>query len=419
MRELGQALTVDSRKIETARPLRESLYRIMGTLAIGRGVLLLWNEDEGRLDPAVAKGLRPTRALACTLTQANVKALAASPRPFHFQIPRGGTEPVAELLRPAMDKAQLQWIVPLGTGTHLVGLVLLGARVSGEPLAKLELEVLEQMAAALALRLHDARSQRKLAAQVRQLQRLNRQMRQIYFETIHALAGVIDGPEPESQFSHSTRVAALASEMARRLGLPDERRQGLYLAGLLHDIGKQLINEEILGKPGPLEPHERRKVQAHAKAGFELISHLRFPWGDVAEIIRHHHERLDGRGYPDRLRGSQISVEAKILMMAEAFDSMTTNQPWRPQLSFERIVAQIQENLGLQFEPAVVQALCEAVERGLSGEAEEADFVPHLKASFDPDLIRSMLSELRKQLHHPTLRPPAVVIEAVSTSGPK
>jgi hypothetical protein len=109
-------------------------------------------------------------------------------------------------------------------------------------------------------------------------------------------------------------------------------------------------------------------------------------------------------------------MEAKILMMAEAFDSMTSDQPWRPRLSFEQVVARIQENLGLQFEPRIVQALCGAIQAGLDGKAEESDFVPHLEDSFDPDLIRSLLAELRRQLQNPTLRPAAVIIDAIKAS---
>lgn len=411
LRELGSALATDLRLTESAKPLRESLFRVMGTFAVGRGALLLWDSDEKRLASSAVKGLRAFTPPPLTLTAAQAKALAGVAHPFHVRFPKGGGERLAEALAPAMTKAHLEWVVPLGTGSAFVGLLLLGGRVSGEPFSQVELEVLEEMAAVLALRLEDARARRRLAAQVRQLQSVDRQMRQVYFDTVRALAVVIDGPEDGGENSHSIRVASLSGEIARRLGLSVERRQGLYLAALLHDLGKQLIQREILGKAGPLDSDERQVLQLHPAAGFELIEHLRFPWGDVAEIIRHHHERLDGKGYPDRLRGDQISVEAKILMMAEAFDAMTSDRPWRPRLPFEVVVAQIQENLGLQFEPAIAQALCESVAEGLEGKAESGEFVAHLESAFDPALIRSLLAELRKQIQNPTLRPEARIIE--------
>jgi hypothetical protein len=415
VRELGHALTGDARQVVTARPLRESLYRIMGTFAIGRGALLLHDDETGRVAPVVAKGLRPNRAMTLTLGAAETATLATSAHPFHVNFPRAGLEPLAERLRPALERASLQWIAPLGTGHACCGLLLLGPRLSGEPLTSLELEVLEQMATIFALHLDADRTQRKLAGQVRQQQQVNQQLRQIYLDTVRTLAGVIDGPEQGGGPGHSARVAALAAEMAARLGLSVQRRQRLYLAGLLHDIGKQIIEREILNKQGPLAPAERERLEAYPVIGYELIGHLRFPWGDVAEIIRHHQERLDGRGYPDRLAGDQISLEAKILMMAESFDAMTHDRPWRPRLAFERVVAQIQQNLGLQFEPRVAQALCDAVQAGLAGEVtESADFVPHLENAFDPALIRNLLSELRRQLASGAgAGGPATVIEAI------
>ena len=415
LRVLGAALAADACKVDSPLPLKESLYRILGTLAIGRGALLLWDDQTRRALPVASKGMRPTRAQAPAFGEREVAALADTCHPFHPHIPPQRRETVAASLRPLVEKHKIQWIVPLATGSVFVGLLALGGTVAGEPLSRQELEVLEEMASLLALRIDEARVHRQMALQVRELQRLNGQMRQIYLDTVRALAAAIDlnqgGPDPAGGPTHSQRVAALAAEMGTRLGLSAERCESLYLAGLLHDIGKQIISREILGKNGPLDPQERRALEAHPAAACDLISHLRFPWGDVAEIIRHHHERLDGGGYPDRLRGDQISIEARVLMMAEAFDSMTSDQPWRPRLPFARIVEQIHENLGLQFDPLSARALCETVEAGLAGGAPEADFVPHLQASFDPALIRTLLAELRHQIQHPGGRHEAEIVE--------
>lgn len=411
LRELGSALALDSRNAESARPLRESLFRVLGTFALGRGAMLLWDDETARLAVAAAKGVRSFSGLTLPLSAAQARALAVSNRPFHVLMPKSGREKLAELLAPVMAKARLEWVVPMGAGSSFVGVLLLGTRVNGEAFTQVELEIMEEMATVLALRIEDGRTRRRLAAKLTQLRKVNRQLQQIYFETVRTLAGVIDGPADSAGPSHSVRVAALSVEIARRLGLSAERRRRLHLAALLHDLGKQLIQRELLGKPGPLDADERERVEAHPAAGFELISHLQFPWGDVAEIIRHHHERLDGKGYPDRLSGAEISMEAKILMMAEAFDAMTSDQPWRPRLPFDQVVRQIQENLGLQFEPAIAKALCESVQDGLNGQAEDADFVAHLETSFDPELIRTMLAELRKQIQRPTFRPKARIIE--------
>lgn len=415
--ELGSALAKSSQhKVESSRPLRESLYRLMGTFTIGRGAILLWDQEGRRLAPAVTKGFRASRAFQFPLGPKQARQLVSASKPYHPHMPPAELAHLAEKMAPTLDKTRIQWVVPLATGRALVGMLLIGPCVNGRKLTSLELEVLEEMAMVLALRIEDDRVRHKLAAQVRQLQRFNRQLKQIYLETLRTLAIVIDGPE-ETQPSHSVRVASLSVEIARNLKLDRDTQDRLYLAALLHDIGKRIICEQILDKPDSFDETERTQMQNHVKHSCDLISHLRFPWGDVAEIIRHHHERLDGLGYPDALKGAEISLEAKILMLSEAFDAMTSNRPWRPRLGFDKVIEQIQKNLGLQFEPRVVQALCEVVEAGLKGDVVDSDFVPHLKNSFDPGLIRQLMCELRNQLTSPTFRPPAIILDVMPPGG--
>ena len=411
LHDLGEALAGEKGRIDALPTLRDYLYRILGTAAVGRGVLLQHDEEAQRLTPAAAKGMRPGRQYTIPILPPRAKELAGQLRVFHLQAAPGRVGAFAEALRGAVGRGDLQWVVPLATGTSFIGVILLGPKINGAPLENTELGVLREMAGMLAMRLDEARTRRQMLAQMRQLQRLNRDLRGIYLDTLRAMTGIIDDPEPDGGPTHSVRVASLAAEIGRRLKLSPSDCDRLYLAGLLHDIGKQVISREVLGKRGTLNAKDRRQIEAHPMLGFELINHLRFPWGDVAEIIRHHHERLDGAGYPDRLRGDQISIDAKILMMAEAFDSMTSRQPWRPALSAPKVVEQISRNLGLQFEPAVVQALCEAVEAGLSGETREREFITHLEAGFDSDTIRRLLGELRQQLHAPSMRPAAQIVE--------
>ncbi|MCE5231653.1 HD domain-containing protein [bacterium] len=410
LRDLSAALVGSRSRADTALPLRESLYRVLGTFAAGRGIVFLWHENEKKLVQHAAKGIRG-RAVSFALTPADARALSLATRPFRVLMPPGGTEKFCAELKPVAEKLKLEWAAPLVTGGALIGLLLLSAPLAGKTYSDVQLDILEQMATMIALPVADSRVRRRLADQVMQLQTAGRQLRQIYLETLRMMAGVIDGPSEDARPSHSLRVAALAAETGRRLNLAPEVCDRLYLAGLLHDIGKQIISRDLLESPGPLSANERREVEEHPRIGYDLISHLRFPWGDVARIIRHHHERLDGRGYPDHLKGDQISIEAKVLMMAESFDAMTSDQPWRPRLSFDKVVEQIHGNLDMQFDPRVAAALCQAVADGLDGNAREKDFVPHLEEGFDPSVIRHLLEELRRQLATPTLRPKAKIVE--------
>ncbi len=410
LRDLSGALAGNRLRSASAVPIRESLYRILGTFAASRGMILLWHEEDRKLVQHASKGIRG-RVVSFGLTASEARALAASSRPFRVVMPAGGAEKLCAELRPFADRVHLEWAVPLITAGAPVGLLLISSPVAVKSYSELQLDVLEQMAAMLALQVADAHVRRRLADQVRQLQTAGRQLRQIYLETLRTMAGVIDGPTEDGRPSHSLRVAALAAETGRRLDLAPEICDRLYLAGLLHDIGKQIIDRELLDSPDPLSLKERRQIEEHPIAGYDLISHLRFPWGDVARIIRHHHERVDGRGYPDKLKGDQISIEAKVLMMAESFDAMTSDQPWRPRLSFDKVVEQIHGNLDMQFDPRVAAALCRAVTEGLDGNAHDKDFVPHLEEGFDPSVIRRLLEELRRQLASPTMRPKAKIVE--------
>ena len=162
-----------------------------------------------------------------------------------------------------------------------------------------------------------------------------RELRSIYIDTIHVLAGVIDGVHSPGEPGHSARVAALAAETARQLGMKRESCERLYVAGLLHDIGKQFIQQEVLKKNLPLNQEEVDAVRRHPEIAYDLISHIRFPWGDVAEIVRHHHERLDGSGYPDGLEGERISLLAQIIGLVDTFDALTTVRPYKPAFSRE------------------------------------------------------------------------------------
>ena len=131
---------------------------------------------------------------------------------------------------------------------------------------------------------------------------------------------------------HVERVQYYAAALARQLDLPDLDRQAVEIAALLHDIGKLAVPEHILSKPGPLTLDERKKMQMHAQIGAEIVSAVPFPC-PVAPLIRSHHERWDGTGYPSGLRGEQIPLGARILSVADCFDAVTSERPYRPALS--------------------------------------------------------------------------------------
>ena len=165
--------------------------------------------------------------------------------------------------------------------------------------------------------------------------------------------------------SHSARVADLAARVAARLGLDQEQIELARLAGSLHDLGKLAIPEEILRKPGPLTGPERLVLERHPQIGFRMLDSLGIE--PVADWILHHHERWDGRGYPDRLPGTEIPLGARIIFVVDAYDAMTSDRVYRGRLTQAEALAELERCAGTQFDPAVVAALAEELEL----EAEE------------------------------------------------
>jgi PAS domain S-box-containing protein/putative nucleotidyltransferase with HDIG domain len=160
---------------------------------------------------------------------------------------------------------------------------------------------------------------------------------------------------------HQRRVAKLAVAIAAELDLPQEQTHGLYLAAVIHDVGKIMIPAEILSKPAPLSPPERQLIEQHAEAGYEIVKDIDFPW-PIAETVRQHHERLDGSGYPRRLTDDAILPTARILAVADVVESMMSHRPYRPALGLEAALFEIEAGSGSLYDAAAVAA-CTALFR--------------------------------------------------------
>jgi putative nucleotidyltransferase with HDIG domain len=192
-------------------------------------------------------------------------------------------------------------------------------------------------------------------------QRHVREMADLHLATIEALALAIDAKDQTSQ-SHIRRVQLYAASVAKAMGMSDNDVQGVKTAALLHDIGKLAVPEHILSKPGPLTPEEFQKIRAHPKVGADIVSSVPFPY-PVAPLILSHHERWDGKGYPDRLAGDAIPIGARIIGAAEIFDAMTTARPYQEKMSAEIAVERMRDLVGTVIDPAIHAALEAAISR--------------------------------------------------------
>lgn len=199
------------------------------------------------------------------------------------------------------------------------------------------------------------------AGAVLQNSRLHGDLRAAYLSTIGVLADAIELKDPELR-GHSDAVSEYVLAVADRLGFEPRRREELIFASLLHDVGKLGISERILLKPAALTDEERSVIQLHPRIGYHLVCQVP-PLKDIAPAVLHHHERFDGEGYPGRLRGDAIPLEARIISIADSFSAITSDRPYRPARTVEEACAELERCAGDQFDPEVVRLFVEEVRR--------------------------------------------------------
>jgi HD-GYP domain-containing protein (c-di-GMP phosphodiesterase class II) len=218
------------------------------------------------------------------------------------------------------------------------------------------------------LRVRLERVEREAASRQRQLERYAADLREVfkreraraqelrasYMATVRALSNAVEARDAYTG-QHADRVSAFGLELARRAGMDVVRRPQLEFGFLLHDVGKVAVPDAILFKTGPLTDEEYGLIAQHPVTGAEILRDVTF-LGDGIDVVRHHHERWDGQGYPDRLEGEEIPLSARVFAVADTLDALTTDRPYRPAVSWDVARDIIRDAAGTQFDPAVVAA---------------------------------------------------------------
>jgi len=267
----------------------------------------------------------------CTVPSGEiVAAVERETRAVRFNSrPEGVT---AEERRPAIA-------LPLVVGGKVTGVLTIAGRPEGLGFSEEEEAFLTTLGASLGLALENAR--------------LYSSLREHYMRIVQALAAALEAKDVYTQ-GHSLWVARWARACAQVLGLTAEEQEQVYLAGLLHDIGKIGVNENILAKPGSLTEEELREIQTHPVVGARILMPAGFPAAVVA-AVRHHHEDCDGGGYPAGLKGEEIPLLARIIRVADACDAMTSTRPYRELLAPEQAREELVRGAGRHFDPRVVE----------------------------------------------------------------
>ena len=229
---------------------------------------------------------------------------------------------------------------PLKTKKGVIGIINLNRKGDAEPFTEDDLKLLSTIA-------HEA------ATAIEKVS-LYQELHKTYLCTINTIAKIVEIRDPYTS-GHQKRVAKLACAIAEEISLSQDKIEGLYSAGILHDIGKMNVPAEILSKPGRLSEIELNLIKTHPQAGSDIMKEMEFPWA-VSLIVLQHHERIDGSGYPQGLKGEDILMEARIIGVADVVEAMSSHRPYRPALGIDEALEEILKNRGILYDPEVVDA---------------------------------------------------------------
>lgn len=217
-----------------------------------------------------------------------------------------------------------------------------------------EIDLLEEMAGDMAFGVRSLRTRRERDLAMGMVQQHLVKLEGSLEDTVRAIASIVEMRDPYTA-GHQTRVADLALAIATQMGLSPEQVHGIHLAGVVHDLGKIHIPAEILSKPGKINATEYDLIKTHAQSGYDILKDIEFPW-PIAQMVWQHHERLDGSGYPQGLKGDQIILESRILSVADVVEAMASHRPYRAGLGVELALAEIGGKRGTHFDPVVTDA---------------------------------------------------------------
>lgn len=239
-------------------------------------------------------------------------------------------------------------VLPLVAQGRVIGLLAADRQDESRAMPNLDRDYLQVFANQVALALENARMYRNL--------------QDSFLSTVQALALALEAKDTYTR-GHSERVTQYAIRLGERLSLPEAALEQIRRVSVLHDIGKIGVDRSILNKAGALAEHERAVIHQHPSLGQTIIAPLNLSREEMA-IIRHHHERHDGQGYPDGLSGEELPIQVRVVTVADAFDAMTSDRPYRQALDLRQALAQLEAGAGTQFDPIVVAAFVSLVHQG-------------------------------------------------------
>ncbi|MDQ1559178.1 MAG: hypothetical protein QOD32_2238 [Pyrinomonadaceae bacterium] len=397
--DLGEELA-DTRDFEEM--VRTTLHVVLGALGVRRGAVAEYMQGDDTLRIVAAWGLGDDAPATLTFAAASAEMLSA-PHPRALSLSESDQlelvqHQLGDTLVATLGELRLQLVVPLVVHKKFVGFILLGDKATDEEFTLYEREVVRTMARHIGVGIFNHRLLREVEQRAEESRGLYDNLRTIYRDTVRAFAAAIDCKDKYTQ-GHSERVGKYSEIIAREMGWSEEQVEGIAVAGYLHDIGKLVVERDIINAPYKIDAKQSSELNRHPAAGYEILAPIRHPYADIPLMAKYHHERIDGRGYPEGLTGDQIPPGAKIVSVADSFDAMTTDRTYKRRKVFTEVVEDFRKNAGKQFAPEVLAALCRAMLKEVNGETKERVIIKLLgKGYLEPEECRPLLVELIAEL---------------------
>lgn len=392
--ELGHEITNKNNFQET---IRTSLHLLLGALGIMRGAVARYSRFAHELNLMAVRALGDEFPLTLGLTAEDERqflAIGLSP----VEVSQARVLPFFQVYDASFDDRRLELFVPLVVRDEIVGAIFLGEKATGEAYTSYDKDIICAMGQHIGV----AIAQRNLMAEIERRAEENRQlfdeMRSTYHDTVKAFAAAIDCKDKYTE-GHSVRVGKFTEIIAAELGWGPDETEGAAVAGYLHDVGKLTVERKIINAPYRINAKESAELNKHPAVGFEILQPIHHPYTEVPLAARSHHERLDGRGYPDGLYDREIPYIAKIVNLADSFDAMTTDRPYKARRPAIDVVEDLHQNSGRQFAPEIVTAFLTGMFKELNGDSRDKRFRrllgrEYMEAEGLADKIKLALNEM-------------------------
>ena len=334
--------------------LSTMILSVVGQLRVNSACLFLTDERENpkRLDAMTFKGVKEdlVRSIHFEYEDEFLRAVlpVAGEEGRPVRLGDLSEDPSLERCVGPLYAAGFTLVCPVMMKQKLTALLAVGEKVSGQEFQSTDLEMVKALSESAGIAIENAR--------------LFKDLQETYLATVRVLVSTIEAKDPYTH-GHTERVAQYSVGIAKEMDFTQDEIQTIQLGAFLHDIGKLHTSDSILHKPGALTDEEWRMVKAHPVRGAQMLQGVKF-LEKATDLVRHHHERVDGKGYPDGLRGDEITIGAKIVNVADAFDAMTTERPYRQGLTMEQAVAQLEDKAGTQFAKEIVEVMVKALREG-------------------------------------------------------